>query len=190
MRAEAQRVLRDWLGRAEGHAMQELARLLQDERRSPLTYNHYYTDNVQKDRLAGQRAAIKAAIALTTEHDWNGRLHISNITEDFQKFMAATEAKITVNMEEQACKEALTQLKAYYKVSMKTFVDNVARQVIERHVLSTLPGAFCPESVASLSDEDMWRIGSEPENQTSRRNRLNGEAEGLRRSLQELQRTA
>lgn len=70
---------------------------------------------------------------------------------------------------------------------MKTFVDNVARQVIERHIVCSLPKAFSPRSVASLSDEDLWRIGSEPEAQRSRRSRLTTETKELRQSLFDLQ---
>lgn len=70
---------------------------------------------------------------------------------------------------------------------MKTFVDNVARQVIERHILSPLPKAFWPRSVSSLSDEYLWRIGSEPEAQSIRRSKLQTEVEDLRKSILDLQ---
>lgn len=70
---------------------------------------------------------------------------------------------------------------------MKAFVDNVARQVIERHIISPLPKAFCPSSVAQLSDDELLRIGSEPEQQSARRARLTDVAQSLRRSLVDLQ---
>jgi hypothetical protein len=44
---------------------------------------------------------------------------------------------------------------------MKKVVDNVCRQVIERHLLKPLPTIFCPESVASIEDEDLNRIAAE-----------------------------
>ena len=71
---------------------------------------------------------------------------------------------------------------------MKTFVDNVARQVIERHIVWPLPQAFCPNSVSRLSEEELLRIGSEPEQQTARREKLRTLAEGLMTSLKDLQR--
>lgn len=70
---------------------------------------------------------------------------------------------------------------------MKTFVDNVARQVIERHIMAPLPTAFCPNSVSQLSDEDLFRIGSEPEKQIARRATLAAEVQGLKKSLKDLQ---
>jgi hypothetical protein len=51
---------------------------------------------------------------------------------------------------------------------MKNFVDNVCRQVIERHVLAPLPGVFDPTVVSGYSDEDLLRLAAES-SQTSRR---------------------
>lgn len=72
---------------------------------------------------------------------------------------------------------------------MKTFTDNVARQVIERHVISPLPQAFCPSSVSGLSDEELTELGSEPKDQSLERTKLGNEADQFRRSLAELQKT-
>jgi hypothetical protein len=70
---------------------------------------------------------------------------------------------------------------------MKTFVDNVARQIIERHIMAPLPSAFCPNSVSRLSDEDLLRIGSESEKQIAKRTKLTAETQGLKKSLKDLQ---
>lgn len=72
---------------------------------------------------------------------------------------------------------------------MKTFVDNVARQVIERHVIAPLPNAFCPNSVSQLSEEDLLRIGSESEKQVARREKLAAQVQGLKKSLRDLQKS-
>ncbi|KAH0493481.1 hypothetical protein TgHK011_000148 [Trichoderma gracile] len=92
-------------------------------------------------------------------------------------------------MDQQACNEAITQLDAYYKVAMKTFIDNVARQVIERHILSPLPKAFCPTSVSLFSEEDLKRIASESEKQIDRREKLAAQVQGLKKSLRDLQKS-
>ncbi|KAH6961897.1 P-loop containing nucleoside triphosphate hydrolase protein [Ilyonectria sp. MPI-CAGE-AT-0026] len=155
------------LNNTEKLALEKLDRLVQDDRGSPLTYNHYYTNNIQN------------AIAL---------LHISNNTDNINRFVAVIELQIVVDIDEQAHTEALTELSVYYKVVMKIFVDNVARQVIERHILSPLSKAFYPNSVSQLSDEALLRIGLEPEQQSAKRTRLTTVAEGLRRSLVDLQR--
>lgn len=106
-------ILREWLDSAEKLALEELRRLLEDERKSPLTYNHYYTDNVQKARLGLQRKAIKHSISrLTFEDDSGNRC----FNQDIEEVVSHLQARITVDMDEQACIEAKTQLDAYYKV--------------------------------------------------------------------------
>jgi hypothetical protein len=69
---------------------------------------------------------------------------------------------------------------------MKTFVDNVCRQVIERHIVSGLPDFFSPTTVMELSDEELLRIAAEPEQQKEKRAMLVQLAESLRESLQHL----
>ncbi|KAF9770090.1 hypothetical protein IL306_012407, partial [Fusarium sp. DS 682] len=115
IRREIRELLQDWMQRAREQASNELDKLIQDEKRSPLTYNHYYTDNVQKARLNFQRMAIKDVVAEVTQLDWHGKLHISNSSVEIEKFVSALQARITVNMDEQACNEAVTELNAYYK---------------------------------------------------------------------------
>jgi hypothetical protein len=69
---------------------------------------------------------------------------------------------------------------------MKTFVDNVCRQVIERHILSSLPDTFAPPTMIDFSDEDLHRIASEPQKQKEQRATLCTLAQGLRDSLIDL----
>lgn len=69
---------------------------------------------------------------------------------------------------------------------MKTFVDNICRQVTERHLLANLPEIFAPTSVIKFSDEDLERIAAEPVKQKDRRAALVALAKGLRESLVDL----
>ena len=59
-------------------AEEELSRLCEDEKQQPITYNHYYSDNVQKARQDSTRSLIKRTMNEASAEDWNGRLHISN----------------------------------------------------------------------------------------------------------------
>ena len=43
-------------------ADEELSKLCQDEKQQPITYNHYYTDNVQNARQQSTRNLIKKAM--------------------------------------------------------------------------------------------------------------------------------
>lgn len=116
LRREIRDLLQEWMQGARNQALNELGKLVQDEKRSPLTYNHYYTDNVQKARLDYQRMAMKNVVSEVTQRDWHGKLHIPNCSSEIEKFVSALQARIIVDMEEQACNEAVTELSAYYKV--------------------------------------------------------------------------
>lgn len=71
---------------------------------------------------------------------------------------------------------------------MKTFVDNVCKQVIERHLLKTLPELFCPDSVAFFSDEDLMSIAAESSDNVEKRQQLRELHDSLTESLRDLRR--
>lgn len=104
------------LQRSKKVAKDELQKLLEDEKQQPITYNHYYTDNVQHSRQESTRKLLKKAMAETKAYDWNGKFHISNNSFDAEKLLASLQKRVVVNMDGQACAEALAGLSAYYKV--------------------------------------------------------------------------
>jgi hypothetical protein len=97
-------------------AAEELRKLWQDEQHHPVTYNHYFTDNIQKSREQVTRDVLKRAVTETRDQDWHGKMHISNVQMDMDRFLAGLQQRVQVNMTEQACAEALSGLQAYYKV--------------------------------------------------------------------------
>lgn len=96
--------------------------------------------------------------------------------------------KVVVDMDEQACKEALPGLNAYYKVAMKTFTNNVYKQVIERHLLRDLPNIFSPRMVAGHKDEELNRIAGERSDVVEKRKALVEELKNLTDGLNDLRR--
>ncbi|QKX63194.1 uncharacterized protein TRUGW13939_10363 [Talaromyces rugulosus] len=142
-------------------AYKELEKLLLDEARHPVTYNHYYTDNIQKARLDRSKQDLKSSMDDAIHEDWNDKFHVSNSQVEIKKLLYSLQGRIMVDMTERACMDARTDLAAYYKVAMKTFVDNVCRQVIERHILSNLPSVFDPTTISMYTDEDMVRLAAE-----------------------------
>lgn len=99
-------------------ATEELHKLWKDEQHQPITYNHYFIDNIQKAREQVTKDVVKHAVVETKEQDWNGKMHISNIQMDMDRFIAGLQQRVQVNMTEQACVEALSGLRAYYKVRL------------------------------------------------------------------------
>ncbi|SPO02993.1 related to dynamin GTPase [Cephalotrichum gorgonifer] len=164
----------------ERRAKEELGKLIEDEKLQPITYNHYYTDTIQKARQDKQSETIRAGVDSLDNYS----------LRETERVVEAVHSGIVTDIDEQACSEALERLESYYKMAMKTFVDNVCRQVIERHVLVPLPSLFCPTTVSKLSDEVLLRVGSEPEIQRARRAELGSLAQALRQSLVELRGTA
>lgn len=69
---------------------------------------------------------------------------------------------------------------------MKTFVDNVCRQVIERHILAKLPNAFNPMTVSRYSDEDLLSLAAESSKLSERRVEAKKLQEALEDSLRGL----
>jgi hypothetical protein len=98
------------------NAQEELRKILSDEKTQPITYNHYYTDNIQKARADVAKKDLQNSIDHTVHNDWNGKLHVSNNSVDLKKFSSALKSRVVVDMTQQACIESLATLDAYYKV--------------------------------------------------------------------------
>lgn len=139
-----------------------------------------------------------------TDHEWNGKPHISNNAVDRQKLLAALQRRVNVDMDLQACKEALTGFDTYYKMShrtrsaksnadfshqvaLKMFVDNFCKQVVEPHLIRNMLKVFQPESVILLNDEDLRRMAAEPFGNTEKQEELRILLENLMHSLNDLQ---
>lgn len=118
VRVELQQYVGDKLECYTKEAEQELAQLLTDEKRQPITYNHYYTDNIQRSRQSSMRKSIQMTMNSVISQDWGGSLHISNTPLDRQKLFNSLERRIVVDMDAQACDEARVGLEAYYKVKL------------------------------------------------------------------------
>lgn len=178
--------------------------LLDDEAGCPITYNHYYTDNVQEARNNRSKQDLGTSLNNAINEDWNGRFHVNNSSIEISRLMTSLQNHgVIVDMEVRACYEAEIDLDAYYKgllslqilplpvlticqVAMKTFVDNVCRQVIERHILAKLPNVFNPMTVSSYSDEDLLCLAAESSKLSKRRAEASQLQEALEDSLREL----
>jgi len=100
-----------------GDAEKELQILVEDERQQPITYNHYFTDNVQKARQNASRDLINRIVKDTADNDFHGAMHISNNGIDVKRLVSALQKRVIVDMDEQACSEVRAGLDAYYKVN-------------------------------------------------------------------------
>lgn len=72
------------------------------------------------------------------------------------------------------------------QTAMKTFVDNVSRQVIERHIIAKLPKVFEPVLVSGYDTAKLRQMGAESAQVSLRRDEARHLQEALERSLDEL----
>ncbi|WEW55157.1 hypothetical protein PRK78_000586 [Emydomyces testavorans] len=183
VRSQLLRIVQSALRENLAAALGELEKICQDEKVQPITYNHYFTDNMQKarhDRIyEAVRQPLKNLIADKESFTMGPKARSS--------FLNSLKSHINVDMDQQTCEEASNALDAYYKVAMKTFVDNVCRQVIERHTVSKLPAVFHPTMALALSDKDVERIAAEPATRTHQRKELSNLISMLTESLDDLQ---
>lgn len=104
----------DALGEASQDAKDELSKLITDNERHPMTYNHLFTTNLQKQRQRKYTSiAQKAAKASETAVVYNGppRAQIDPIKLE-QEFAKSIEQ----NMDRFSAEEALDNMRAFYKV--------------------------------------------------------------------------
>lgn len=97
------------LAQGKAKAEDELKQLCLDEQSHPITYNHYYTDNVQKPRMDNFRKLIDSAIDRMGQDNVVSNMPLASIKSALSK-------SLIVNMDDQACSEALLELDSYYKV--------------------------------------------------------------------------
>jgi len=67
-------------------------------------------------------------------------------------------------------------------------VDNVCRQVIERHLVRNLSKIFSPDKVAALTDEELRRIAVESSERVAKRTQLRELYENLKECFHDLRR--
>jgi vacuolar-type H+-ATPase subunit E/Vma4 len=70
-------------------AKEELDKILQDEKAQLITYNHYYTDNIQNAREDAAKEKLQNSMDQAIAKDWNGKLHVSNTAIVLQKISSS-----------------------------------------------------------------------------------------------------
>jgi hypothetical protein len=156
------------LGLAKAQA--ELASLLKDERYGHLlTNNHYLADNLQATR------ADRFLNGLKRLGFKDGQVYPATIN------FAQMKANVQLSNETSAVYDIHDLLKAYYKVSLKRFIDNVGNQVVERILLGPEGplAIFTPQYVSGLSDAEKESIAGEDEVTSETRRELGVQMERL-----------
>ncbi|KAF3924458.1 Dynamin-2 [Arthrobotrys entomopaga] len=165
---------------ASESAKEELRKIVADKALHLITYNHYYTTTVQKLRHLKYRGQVNqialAATVTVSEHVERTRTGYDKqyISPDsFQKHL--TNFKVQQDMDKFSAEDALDCEQAIYKCEMKYFIDVVAKQVIERHLVQTLPKLIlAPTDIMDIPDTQIEYLVAEPTDIVQRRKFLEG----------------
>ncbi|KAF7949092.1 hypothetical protein EAE96_008263 [Botrytis aclada] len=150
-------------------ATDELERLFRDRHRHAITYNHYFTENVQKISDARNQKRLLGVLEkffplVEYSQTRTGPKDLSTICSMMSESIP--------DMDTRASIELLDYLEAFYKVAMKTFVDNVCVQVIEASIVDNLADVFNPLAVAQMTSELVSQIAAESQENQTQRERL------------------
>lgn len=129
-------------------AHHQLRKILNDERGGILqTVNHYFADTLSAIRRERILARLKA----------NG------MEDGFVFEMSEVMDSVHLSNEDQAVNDIHDILKAYYRLAMKRFTDNIVVQVTERHILGIYGPvkALSTEMIGELQDEELMDIAGE-----------------------------
>lgn len=131
-------------------ARSDLSRILNDERKGPLaTINHYFADNLAAARAERAVARLKKL----------GYRDGQQYTMDFKSLTSVAHS----SNEASAVHDIHDVLKAYYKVALKRFSDNVINQVVQRNLLGPEGPltVFAPDWVGKLDTDELAAIAGE-----------------------------
>ncbi|KAF2464907.1 dynamin family protein-like protein [Lindgomyces ingoldianus] len=164
---------------------EELAKVLTSKSRHPMTYNHYFTTTLQKQRkMKHSKVNEKAREASLISIPVNGAITTRKVI-DPNMMEKALEASIQLDMDKFSSEEALDSCRAYYKDEMKFFINCVAKHVIERHLVETLPEKILsPLVVHQLTDKEIEFIAAEPPETTQQRNHLENRKAMLEKGIE------
>lgn len=137
------------------------------------TYNHYFTDMIQKIRQRKQQK-------LTKDAQENSKTTISEAATlnlrtviDPTRLEENLDKSIERDMDTFSSSEALDTQRAYYKDELKYFVNAVAKAIIERHLVEPLPDIILsPVTVTQMSDAEIEFVAAEPPEVSQQREHL------------------
>ena len=100
-------------------AIEELGRIVEDNKSYPINYNHYYTETINERRQARQKASLAQCIEDATTREKLDGCHSTHTSAsvDVNRAIEAYSKNIDPNMENISCEEALDCALAIYEVS-------------------------------------------------------------------------
>ncbi|KAL8969301.1 MAG: hypothetical protein Q9183_002068 [Haloplaca sp. 2 TL-2023] len=171
VRAGVMSALMDHLSERYKRAMESTEVLLECEQ-DPLTFNHYFAQNMEKCLQKRMKATMSEPRVMHSQK-WGEIIEKSAIDQ-------AMARKSNLDNTIQQLHDIL---ESYYKVARKRFVDNICMQVTDRHLMrgrDTAVRVFSPNFVTDLTPAQMDQIAGEDVLTKRKRAELTREIENLR----------
>ncbi|KAI1325842.1 P-loop containing nucleoside triphosphate hydrolase protein [Xylariaceae sp. FL0255] len=150
----------------------------------PITYNHYLTENVQRAHAARQMRDFEKRIVSYFGDDIADEE--SSYTFNMKSLLDALVSNTEPDMEMYSCTMAIDMMEAYYKVAIKTLVDDISVLAIEKCLVQKLPHLFSPEVICNLTDGEIHTMAAESEASIADRKRISEKLSVLQGGLTKL----
>ncbi|KND92419.1 Interferon-induced GTP-binding protein Mx [Tolypocladium ophioglossoides CBS 100239] len=150
----------------------------------PITYNHHLAENVQKAQRVRRQREISSHIQAVSRADVFGTGETLRI--DAAELSSLLAKQNEADMEIYGSTLAVDYMEAYYKLALKTFVDDISTLAIECCLIQKLPSVFGPVKVYDLSDDEVARLASEDDASVHERTRNAEKLAVLETALHEL----
>ncbi|MCJ1323323.1 hypothetical protein MMC15_008679 [Xylographa vitiligo] len=138
----------------------------------PITYNHYFTETLQNVRSERSRNEYSKIVEDFFDFSLIESPIYINQTKDLRQLVTALVQRTEPDMNRFACSEALDCMEAYYKVALKRFVDDIAIEVVEAKLISSLGDIFSPVAVSAMPVDLVTCIAGESEENRAQREQL------------------
>ncbi|KAI1016894.1 hypothetical protein LB504_007087, partial [Fusarium proliferatum] len=163
----------------------EIDKLLVSAMQHLITNNPNLVQNVQQIQEDRHKRMIKSLIAKmfgTNRFDGSDKKISINPLE----LLTLAGRGFEPNMERFGSALAVDYMKAFYKVAVNRFIDDVGALAIENCLISKLPSLFTSSSVAEMSDETLQLLAGESYELSAERKRLEVKQGILEKGLQDL----
>ncbi|PNP79009.1 hypothetical protein FNYG_07671 [Fusarium nygamai] len=187
-REVSERVLRLIRKEVEGLRVKmsaEIDTLLESATQHPITNNPQLVQHVQQTQEDRHKRMVKSLITKmfgTNRFDGSDKKISINPLE----LLTLAGQGFEPNMERFGSALAVDYMKAFYKVAVNRFIDDVSVLAIEDCLISKLPSLFTASSVAEMSDETLHLLAGENEESATERKRLELKQAILEKGLQDL----
>jgi GTP-binding protein EngB required for normal cell division len=159
--------------------------LLTSAAQHPITNNSQLTQNVQRTQQERHKRHMMTLITrMFGQYRFDGL--DKKISINPQELLKLSGKSFEPDMERFGSALAVDYMKAYYKVAVDRFIDDVSVLAIEVCLITKLSSLFRSGDVVEMSDEELYLLAGETQESGAKRKRLEVKQRVLEKGLQDL----